>query len=261
MSEPDERHDLHGLSLELDEALLALDELGSEDPEDAITMFGTLPEPVQQLPAFVLALARLHQASGALKRARKLAETVITTETGAAASPGAASDDQQAVLLADAHHLLGDVLEDLDEPDLANQHFLSCLQADEKLFKERSGAQAEELRDRLAELLEETVQQLPEEVRPRIQSAERKVALFPSAQQVKKGMDPRALGVWLSEGSSQQNQLVLFAANVEAEYGDLDEFGELVPQVRQAIFDMIIEHLGLNEPESQRLGLLENSDE
>jgi len=227
---------------ELDEALLGLDELAAENPEEALSMFETLPEPVQAMAEFQLVLARCHQSLEQLEVARDLAMGVL------------AKDDTQA----DAHHLLADLLEDLGDESGANEHFLTTLKLDRKSFEETSTLSDEELLSRLTKVLASTMDSLPEEVRSRIVAATHKVELFPTEADVKAGLDPRALSHF--DESAKTEVLTLFAANLDAEYGDLDEFDEFLPHVRATIVQEIVDHLGLDAAESERLGLASEDD-
>lgn len=224
---------------ELDEALLGLDELALENPEEALSMFETLPEPVQALPEFQLALARTHQLLGQLEAARDIALGVVNQERVAS----------------DAHHLLGDLLEDLGDGDAANEHFLEVLKLDRQSFEEECSLSESELRERLNSILQSTIEALPEEIRGQVQAATCKIELFPTATEVKAGLDPRALAHWHQEGE-QAGHFVLYGANLDAEFGDLTEFDEFSPHVRAAIHDEIIEGLELSAADSKRFGLL-----
>ncbi len=229
---------------ELDEALLALDELSLENPEEALSMFETLPEPVQALPEFQLTLARTHQMMGQLEAAQDIALKVLSScDTIANASTAA-----------DAHHLLGDLLEDLGDGDGANDHFIKVLEFDQKAFRTECVIPEPELRDRLKRILEETIRGLPPEIQPRVAATRRSVSLFPSERDVRDGLDPRAMTRW-SDDDSQRESFVLYGANVDAEFGDLTEFDEFAPHVVAIIHEEIIQHLELSPSESKRFGL------
>lgn len=238
MNQNSEPQDLEAsLRPELDEALLGLDELASENPEEALSMFDTLPEPVQAMPEFQLVLARCHQSLERLDVARDLAEGVLKGFPNQA----------------DAHHLLADLLEDLGEAEAANTHFAETLRLDQAAFKDSCSLPEEELLVRVKKVLASTMESLPEEIRARVASAKHEVKLFPSASDVDGGLDPRALSHF--DESGKEEVLTLFAANLDAEYGDLEEFDEFLPHVRATIVQEIIEHLGLDSAESERLGL------
>ncbi len=229
---------------ELDEALLALDELSLENPEEALSMFETLPEPVQALPEFQLTLARIHQMMGELEAAREITQGVL-------ASGDAIAD---ASTTADAHHLLGDLLEDLGDSEGANDHFIKVLEFDQKAFHQDCVIPEPELRDRLKRILEETIRGLPPEIQPRVAATRRSVSLFPSERDVRDGLDPRAMTRW-SDSNGQAESFVLYGANVDAEFGDLTEFDEFAPHVVALIHEEIIERLELSPAESKRFGL------
>lgn len=229
---------------ELDEALLGLDELALENPEEALSMFETLPEPVQALPEFQLALARTNQLLGQLEAARDIVLAVVQHERVAA----------------DAHHLLGDLLEDLGDGDGANEHFICVLELDQKSFEEECTIPESELRERLSSILTATIDALPEEIRTQVQDAQRSVSLFPTALEVKAGLDPRALTHWQKD-DDKAGTFVLYGANLDAEFGDLTEFDEFSPHVRAAIHDEIVEQLELSAAESKRFGLVEDLED
>lgn len=229
------------LRSELDEALLAMDELCADNPEEALSMFESLPPAVQGLPEFRLALARAHQAAGHCEAARDLANDVLSAP----------------LLAADAHHLLGDVLEDMGDLSAANEHFEKALELDRLAFESSTDVEPSRLCDRVRSILDETVANLPEEIAACLQAASLEVQLFPSPEEVRDGQDPRALVSWKARvGGTHRSRFVLYAANLHAEFGDLIEFGEFSPRVRECIHREVVDFLELSAPESKRLGLL-----
>lgn len=219
---------------ELDEALLGLDELAGRNPREALTVFDTLPAPVQELPDFQLLLARTHQALGRLETARDLSLRVLANNEGSA----------------DAHHLLADLLEDLGESSQANHHFLRTLELDRESFRQQSEIPREELFARLEQILELICADLPKNY-----ALDGRVELLPSAQEVEDGLDPRTLTSYRpAVGDEDQALLTLYAANLDAEFGDLQEFNEFAPHVRQAIQQELRTHLSLTPEELSDLG-------
>ncbi len=216
------------LQNELDEALFSLDELMSESPEEALSMFQTLPETVRQRPEFQLTRARALQESGLLNEARTVAESLL-------------KDDGEQELLADVHHLLGDVLEDLGESEAANAHFIRTLRIDEVLFAERRHLEGTELESILEASMTRALDDLEPSIRRRITS--HRIELFPTVEDVSAGLDPRAFSTYVAEDSS--GMLRIFAANLDAEYGDLHELGEFDEHVLAELRLQLDEHLQL----------------
>lgn len=235
---------------ELDEALLALDELALENPEEALSMFDSLPEPVQARPEFQLTLARTHQMLGQLEAARDVAQGVLASNKEAL----------DVSIAADAHHLLGDLCEDLGHSDAANDHFIKVLEFDQEAFRKGCVIPEPELRDRLKRILEETIRGLPPELQTRVAASRRSVSLFPSVNDVRDGLDPRAMTRWYST-DNQHETFVLYGANVDAEFGDLTEFDEFAPHVVALIHEEIIDRLELSAADSKRFGLSRSSDD
>jgi tetratricopeptide (TPR) repeat protein len=219
---------------ELQEALWGLDELAQENAREALEMFYTLPSPVQELPDFQLVLARTHQALGSLEKARDLSLHVVE-----------AHDDW-----ADAHHLLADLLEDLGEGARANHHFLRTLALDRASFERESELPPKELFDRLEAILTSTCESLPVKF-----SLKSRVQLLPGTEDVETGLDPRALTSYRPpQADNDEAVLTLYAANLDAEFGDLQEFGEFAPYVQRAIQDELATHLSLSPAELRGLG-------
>jgi tetratricopeptide (TPR) repeat protein len=208
---------------ELDEALLALDELAQDSPEEALATFETLPKPVQALPEFQLLLARVHQVTGQLALAGELVDGVL------------AADPQNA----DAHHQKGDLLEDLGDAGRANEHFLQTLALDSAVFG-NSHPTTGPIVQRVEGIITGLCAELPQSTRPSARTT-----LFPTAQEVTEGLDPRALTKFVEGTGNSPGSILAFAANVHTEYGDLDEFGEFEAYVRSAVIAELTEHLSL----------------
>ncbi len=217
---------------ELDEALLGLDQLAQENAEEGLAMFATLPEPVQGLAAFQLVLARTQQALKQLDKAKTIAEQIVS------------ADEENA----DAHHLLADILEDQENTQEANSHFIRTLRLDKKSYEEGASLPEAELKKALLQILKSTCAELPAEY----QSPAR-IELFPTEKDVENGVDPRALSIWVT-GDAPKGYLVLYAANLDAEFGDLVEFDEFAPHVCDTIRGEIAGHLSFSEEMLQKLG-------
>jgi tetratricopeptide (TPR) repeat protein len=191
----DSRSDI--LGPEIDEALLALDELASEDPEEALATFDTLPEPVQALVDFQLLAARAHQSLGELEAARDILLALL---------------DHHA-LNADLHHQLGDVLEDLGEVEKANSHFEKTLALDLAAYEQLSP----EERSMLALELEQALTKIAKTLESR--GLHVSVDTLPSSSDVLLGIDPRALCRYQKD----TKHLVGYAGNVAFEFHDLED--------------------------------------
>lgn len=211
---------------ELDDALLSLDQLAQDDPEEALRMFDSLPEPVQALPEFQLVLARAHQGNGQLEAARDLLLGIL-----------AKGEDS-----ADAHHLLADVLEDLGDSEGANDHFLRTLALDRKALLELDEAERVEPSE-LSALLERTLKAFAKE-----QDLQLKVRELPTEQDVREGMDPRVL-------FDCSRDVTLFSGNILAEFGDLVETGTFEAHVQAALCQEIVQAFSVSDKDRKRLGL------
>jgi tetratricopeptide (TPR) repeat protein len=216
------------LQAELDEALFSLEELIGESPQEALSMFESLPEPVQSRPEFKLSKARALQAIEALEEACVLCESLLR-------------EAHDPMLEADVHHLLADVLEDLGDSDRANEHFLRVLSLDRAAFSEHRHLTEADLLARVGELLNRVVDNLPDAAQKIIKGAQ--VELFPSEQDVRAGLDPRAFSALGQD--DERRQFKVFAANLDAEYGDLEELGEFDEHVQLELHHQISDHLGL----------------
>lgn len=194
---------------ELDEALLALEELLAESPEEALTMFETLPPSVAARVEFRLSKARAYQALGAFSEARVLCETLLT-------------ESVDLELKADIHHLLADLLEDLGDSEAANEHFIEVLRLDRQLFETTRHLSDSKLTSQVSTALDAAIKSLP--VALQAQVTDQVVQLFPSEEDVLSGLDPRGFTAY-SPGLDR-GKFRVFAANLDAEYGDLDELGE-----------------------------------
>lgn len=214
------------LQAELDEALFALEELIADSPQEALSMYESLPEEVRARPEFKLSKARALQANQQLADARALCEAVLVE----------ASDP---ALAADTHHLLADLLEDLGDLDAANEHFVHVLKLDRSLYPQQRHLSDTELTARVRTLLERVVERLPEATRQSVGDV--RVELFPSEAEVRAGLDPRAFSALTDTNGSC---FKVFAANLDAEYGDLDELGEFDEHVEHELGHQLGEQLG-----------------
>lgn len=227
------------------QALEELDELGQEDPAQALAKLASLPEELQALADFQLVRAGLLRASGDLRAARTALEALVGTD----------ADD------ADAHHLLGDVLEELGDFERAGVHFSETLRIDSLAGAERDADEVERMLDVTLEHLERTVRELPQLWQERLKGVPLLVQRLPSEDMVRGGLDPRALGLFEGpmhvdsealETAPQLTRIVLFAENLALDFPDDEDFGE---QVRITVLHELGHYFGLDEDDMVRLGL------
>ncbi len=214
------------LGPEIEEALLALDELCVDDPEEAISTFDTLPEPVQALVDFQLLLARAHHAIGQLEAARDILLALT-------------SDNEEN---ADLFHQLGDVLEDLGDLPRANQYFEKTRTLDAAALD----ALPTDLKREFDEEAMQALQFIAEELAPRQFSCATEP--LPSAEDVVSGVDPRALSRYRASDST----LLAYSANLGAEYGDIEDDEERGEAYLFGIVATSADELGLSEDERAR---------
>lgn len=229
---PTESFPDEGLQTEIDEALLALDELLEESPEEALTMFDSLPEPVQALPDFQLLLARAHHRMGQLDVALDLLHVL----------------DEKMPDSGELHHQLGDVLEDMGKTSDANQHFLKVRAVDEE---EYSGV-PQEIRARfesaVGTCLTDIAAQLTREgFAPPLRA---QVKTLPTPDDVLGGIDPRRLTNFASESI-----LTAYSANIFAECSDTDDDNTWQQDIRAIILLDLADDMGLNDEALTKLGL------
>lgn len=227
------------------QALEELEDLGQEDPMGALAMFASLPEELQSLADFQLVRAGLLSASGDLRTAREVLEALVVADR----------DD------ADAHHLLGDVLERLGEFDRAREQFLETLRIDSLASSERDTDELEQVLDATLEHLQRTVEELPKSWRGRLEGVPLLVQRLPSEDMVRTGLDPRAFGLFEGpvhadteglDGAPLPTRIVLFAENLALDFPDPEDFEE---QVRITVLHELGHYFGLDEDDMVRLGL------
>lgn len=227
------------------QALEELETLGLEDPGEALVRFASLPGEVQALADFQLVRASLLRASGDLRAARKVLEALL----------GADRDD------ADAHHLLGDVLEELGDFNAARDHFLETLRIDGLASAQRDTEELEQILDAALAHLRHAVEELPAAWRERLAGVPLLVQRLPSEDMVQSGLDPRAFGLFEGpmhadaegiESPPLLTRIVLFAENLALDFPDPEDFEE---QVRITVLHELGHYFGLDEDDMVRLGL------
>lgn len=227
------------------EALEALQELGEEDPAEALVMFASLPAEVQALSDFQLARAGLLRAKDDLEEASEVLQRLL------------ASDPEDA----DAHHLLGDVLEDLGETERAAVHFLETLRLDRLATSEEPEADVEAMLDETLTYLRRAVSELPAPWQERLNGVPLLVQRLPSEDMVQSGLDPRALGLFEGPTHAEAQgldaapiptRIVVFAENLALDFPDPEDFAE---QVKITVLHELGHYFGLDEDDMVRLGL------
>ncbi len=203
------------------EALEALQELGEEDPAEALVMFASLPAEVQALSDFQLARAGLLRAKDDLEEASEVLQRLL------------ASDPEDA----DAHHLLGDVLEDLGETERAAVHFLETLRLDRLATSEEPEADVEAMLDETLTYLRRAVSELPAPWQERLNGVLLLVQRLPSEDMVQSGLDPphsacsKVPRTQKRRGSTQHpfpRASSSFAENLALDFPDPEDFAEQV---------------------------------
>ncbi len=157
----------------------------------------------------------------------------------------------------DAFHTLGWVCEQLGDPPAKNAAWLRVLEldtaadAEEKLVRPKD----EKLVARVAEA---TLATLPDEIAARLSNVAVVIEERPPRSIVESGFDPRAYGLFEGpidgdDGFAAPTRVVLFVANLVADFGDEDEL--LEEQVRITVLHEVGHFFGLDEDEVAALGL------
>lgn len=231
--------------LDLDEVLRELEELLDKDPTTALRRFEALPASARGEAEVRFLLAAIRGAREEWHEARAVAEALVLEHPDEG----------------DVHYLLADILARLGEENLSTAHFLRTLELDRLAHREIPRAESDALLDDVAQLLERTVGELPDDFREGLADVPLLVEELPSEYQVAQGLDPRVLGVFegpnqASRGSPEvfpePTRIILFAQNLAAEFPDPDEFTE---QVRITVLHEIGHYFGLEEDDMERLGL------
>lgn len=162
---------------------------------------------------------------------------------------------------ADALHLMGCVLAELNEPAGARSHFLRTLELDEAAVWARSEAERQALLDHVLSLARSSVASLPEKFRSKLSAVAVLVEFLPPRHLVEEGLDPRLLA--FIEGQDEAGQLslepdtlptriVLFAHNLAEAFPEPDD---LEREVHTTVLHEVGHYFGLDEEDMVRLGL------
>lgn len=162
---------------------------------------------------------------------------------------------------ADALHLMGCVLAELNEQAGARSHFLRTLELDEAAVQARSEAERQALLDRVLSLARFSITWLPPEFRSRVSTLPVLVELLPARHLVEEGLDPRLLAVIEGQDAAGQlslepdtlpTRIVLFAHNLAEAFPEPDD---LEREVHITVLHEVGHYFGLDEEDMVRLGL------
>jgi predicted Zn-dependent protease with MMP-like domain len=237
-------HSDEELEAELAELLDELHELAYDNPEAALECFDALPVEVREHPEALL------------ERGRAL----FVVEGAKAAVPVFVAALEKDPELSDAHHALGTTYQELGDTENARKHYLETLRLDtrdDEIYKLVN----DEARDRIIQVAAETIEDLPEDYRARIQHVPVIVQDRPDRDAVAEGFDPRAYGLFegqdhgavlSSEGAQSVTRIVLFAANLIADFPEPEVLDE---EVRVTVLHEFGHFFGLDEDDMERLEL------
>lgn len=224
----------------LEEIELLLD----EDPELALEVIDALPRPLREHPDVRLLEAEAHAAQGNWQKVIDVLER----------PPAIAPDD------ADAHHLLGMAYGELGNTAQQRAHFLRTWELDSEADAQHLSLD-EEISDEIVRLAQRALEELPAAYRKPLGDVLIVLEERPSRELVAEGFDPRAYGLFegldhaehLNQAmASQVTRIVLFAANLLADFSDPDELAE---EVRITVLHEVGHYFGLDEEDMVRLGL------
>ena len=180
------------------------------------------------------------------------AATAARTLRDALSRPALAPADE-----ADLRHLLGQALDALDDEVGMVREWLAVRRLDEELVPPAPRLDPEEFERRAAAALEE----LPEELRRRLEGVAIVIDDRPSKGMVRDGVDPRILGLYsgvpypdrsvLGSGAFPE-VIYLFSRNLEAEVGGDRELAE---QIRITVAHETAHYFGLDDDDLAGMGL------
>jgi predicted Zn-dependent protease with MMP-like domain len=229
----DEEADLIEAVMVRSEALIATDDL-----EGARTSLSELSTSVIEDGELALDLAELSLAADDTSMAIKWVE---------AAKKG---EDTKA----DAFHLLGRIHEVRDE----RSEMIAAWQEVRKLDGAAPDGHVTMSEDEMERIANETLQELPEDVRTKLMSVPIMIDDAPSEDLVNDGLDPRALGVFngapMSDAGATPTvtNIMLFKKNLERMAGDLDH---LADEIRITVLHETAHYFGLEEDDLEKIGL------
>ncbi|MBC8068388.1 MAG: metallopeptidase family protein [Deltaproteobacteria bacterium] len=162
--------------------------------------------------------------------------------------------------LADAHHLLARLLEDAGEHAAMVEHDLRVLELDGRADRRHAIGTPQDLAF-IEEEARRTLATLPGHLADRVEDVPVILEARPSADIVREGFDPRALGLFegptdfgrrANTGDTRPTRIVLFYANLLAMAPDDDELAE---QVEVTVLHELGHFFGLDEDDVADLGL------
>jgi predicted Zn-dependent protease with MMP-like domain len=227
---------------ELDEFLGEFQELLGTDPEAAMDLVESVDESFASHPLIRIAHAHAVWVTKGAASARAELEALVTSEPD----------------FSDAHYALADVYGELKEDALRVTHFLRVLELDEKDDAE-SGFDASAFQGLIVKSAEAALAGLPSPYLERLKDVPVLLEQRPSKVLVKDGFDPRALALFegptlesVAGEISAPNRIVLFTANLPAEFEDEEE---LASEVEITLLHEIGSYYSLSDEELDRLGL------
>jgi predicted Zn-dependent protease with MMP-like domain len=229
---------------ELAELLDELHELAFEDPEAALDCYNALPPEVREHPEALLERGRALMVVEGAAAARPVLEAAVAKEPD----------------MSDAHHALGLAFEELEEHALAKKHFLETLRLDTR-DDEAFALVSDQARDTILAHAAKTVEGLPADYRARLAHVPVVVEDRPAKHLVEEGFDPRSYGLFegqdhgavlAAEGADSVTRIVLYAANLVADFAEPEELEE---EVRITVLHECGHFFGLDEDDMERLGL------
>jgi predicted Zn-dependent protease with MMP-like domain len=232
------------LEREVDTLLDEFEELLESEPERALDLAEKVRSELREHPDVELARARAVWAVKGPAAARSALELLV------ARFPD----------FADAHHVLGSLHEETGDVRRQIEHFLIVrrLDAEQDAEDELDSSSWE---DFIADGAEQVLEALPSPFRERLAGVPVLIEQRPSFDLVQDGFDPRSLGLFegpsdqeraLGEPSDRPTRIVLYAANLLANFSDPDE---LLDEVEITVRHEIGHFFGLEEDDMERLGL------
>lgn len=157
---------------------------------------------------------------------------------------------------AEAHYDLGCLFECRDQMKRAVTHFLRVRALDAMNDREQGLGSEDEL-DGIEQVAREVIDGLPAPFLERLSHVPVLIERRPSRALVESGFDPRAFGLFEGptdgmQGEPMPTRIVLYAANLLAEFTDEDTLRE---QVEVTVLHEIGHYFGLSEEDLERLGL------
>jgi predicted Zn-dependent protease with MMP-like domain len=227
------------------EALLARGE-----PKAAREALAELATSVIEDPELALDLGELALSAEDPKSALKWVETAR-----AANRDSDLPKDEKDAFESDALHVLGRVHEATE--DVAGM--VAAWQQVRTLDMAAGQAPITVTEDEVEQIARETLAELPEEIRARLENVPIMIEDFPSAALVDDGFDPRALGLF--QGNAMPDEaaalpavttILLFRKNLERAATDEDHLAE---EIRITVLHETAHYFGLDEEDLEKLGL------